>query len=674
MQATSRRAMTVDDLWAFRRPGHPAASADGSVIVFPVTTFDMEQNEGKTRLYRLNASGEPTPLTSAEVNASEPAISPDGKRLAYVRKAPGGEGQLALLALDGGESEVVTDFPMGVGDPRWFQDGKRIAFLGGVFTEALTPETARELQKTREKDPMKARVTEDRVYRFWDGWLTDGRVQHIFVIDLMTRVITDLIPDSKRWFDLMDPSGHYDIAPDGEEIAFSANRIEPPYHPTTNWDVFTVSTRGGAVQNLTQDNPADDVRPRYSPDGSTILYGMQRRNDFYADRVRLVAYDRKTRRHRVLTENWDRSASGWEFIPGKTDFWIAAEDEGRIGLFRAKLNEDTPQLGRRGGTYDGLCTLADGSVLVVKSSISSPPELCRIDAKEDKPLTKLNAELFAQLALGEVKDIHFRGSENRDIQAYVVLPPGFDASRKWPLIEMLHGGPHGITPDQFHFRWNLQLLAARGYVVVAPNFHGSTSWGQSFAECIQGGWGDRPYRDAMAAVDAVVREGYIDESRMAATGASYGGYLVTWIAGQTDRFACIVNHAGVGDTLAEYASDVTYGWGKDLGGEPWDGLEGIDRMNPIRLAKNFRTPMLISHGERDYRVPVDQGLQLYNILKAKGVPARLIVFPDENHWIMKPRNSRFWYGEVEQWLSRWLSPKKEAAESTQAAPVLNKTP
>ena len=266
-----------------------------------------------------------------------------------------------------------------------------------------------------------------------------------------------------------------------------------------------------------------------------------------------------------------------------------------------------------------------------------------------------------------------RGSENREIQAYLVLPPGFDPARKWPLIAMLHGGPHGITPDQFHFRWNLQLLAARGYVVIAPNFHGSTSWGQTFAECIQGGWGDRPYRDSMAAVDAVVREGYIDETRMAATGASYGGYLVTWIAGQTDRFACIINHAGVADTLAEYASDVTYGWGKDLGGEPWDGLEGIDRMNPIRFAKNFVTPMLITHGERDYRVPVDQGLQLYNVLKAKGVPARLIVFPDENHWIMKPRNARFWYGEVEAWLARWLSPKKTGAESTEATPVLNKT-
>jgi dipeptidyl aminopeptidase/acylaminoacyl peptidase len=665
--------MTVDDLWAFRRPGAPAASPDGSLIVFPVTTFDMEKNEGKTRLFRLSPGAEATPLTSAEVNATEPVMSPDGRRLAYVRKAPGGEGQLAILALDGGESEVMTDFPLGITDPHWFPDGKRIAFLAFVLVDAPTPEKTRELLKTREKEPMKARVTEDRVYRFWDGWLTDGRVPHLFVLDLATRACTDLIPDSKRFFDLMDPSGHYDIAPDGLEIAFSANAIEPPYHPVMNWDVFTVSTNGGPVQNITKDNPADDVRPRYSPDGTTILYGMQRRNDFYADRVRLVAYDRKTRRHRVLTETWDRSASAWEFIPGRNEFWVAAEDEGRTGLFRSALTDGVPALVRRGGTFDGIRPLADGGLLALKSTISSPPELYRVDASGERPLTKLNEELASQLAWGEVKDITFRGSENRDIQAYVIFPPGFDPSRKWPLIELLHGGPHGITADQFHFRWNLHLLAARGYVVVAPNFHGSTSWGQTFAECIQGGWGDRPYRDAMAAVDAVIREGYIDESRMAATGASYGGYLVTWIAGQTDRFACIVNHAGVGDTLAEYASDVTYGWGKDLGGEPWDGIEIVDKMNPIRFAKNFRTPMLITHGERDYRVPVDQGLELYNVLKAKGVPARLIVFPDENHWIMKPRNSRFWYGEVEAWLSRWLSPKKTGAESTEPASVLNRT-
>ncbi|HET9234446.1 MAG TPA: S9 family peptidase, partial [Candidatus Eisenbacteria bacterium] len=633
---------------------------------------DMEKNEGKTRLHRMTSRVEVSPLTSTDVNATEPVLSPDGMRVAYIRKTPGGEGQLALLALDGGESEVLTDFPLGITDPRWFPDGKRIAFLGWVLGDAPTPEKTRELLAAREKDPVKARVTEDRLYRFWDGWLTEGRVLHIFVIDIATRAVTDLIPDSRRWFDLMDPAGQYDISPDGTEIAFSANASLPPHHPHVNWDVFTVSTKGGKVKNLTEGNPADDVRPRYSPDGSTILYGMQRRNDFYADRVRLVAYDRKSGRHRVLTEAWDRSASAWEFIPGRSEYWLAAEDEGRIGLFRGALDETAPQLVRRGGTYDGIRALADASVLAVRSAIASPPELVRVDETGERVLTHLNDELASRIAWGDVKEIRFRGSDDRDIQAYVVYPPGFDPSRKWPLIEMLHGGPHGITPDQFHFRWNLELLAAPGYVVLAPNFHGSTSWGQSFAECIQGGWGDKPYGDAMAAVDAILQEGYIDEARMAATGASYGGYLVAWIAGQTDRFACIVNHAGVADLLAEYASDVTYGWGKDLGGEPWDGLERIDRMNPIRFAHAMKTPMLITHGERDFRVPVDQGYELYNVLKAKGVPARLVVFPDENHWVMKPQNSRFWYGEVTAWLERWLSSGPTRPESKAIAEVLNR--
>jgi dipeptidyl aminopeptidase/acylaminoacyl peptidase len=229
---------------------------------------------------------------------------------------------------------------------------------------------------------------------------------------------------------------------------------------------------------------------------------------------------------------------------------------------------------------------------------------------------------------------------------------------------VLHGGPHGIIGDQFHYRWNLQLLAAPGYVVLAPNFHGSTSWGQDFAASIHGGWGDRPLTDAMAAVDALLERGYVDPDRMAAVGASYGGYLVSWVAGHTDRFACIVNHAGVSDTLAQFGSDVTFGRERAMGGSPWDGLDAIDRMNPLRFAEGFTTPMFISHGEQDYRVPVNQGVALYNVLKAKGVPARLVYFPDENHWVLKPQNSRLWYQEVQAWLARWFeegAPAKPAS-------------
>jgi dipeptidyl aminopeptidase/acylaminoacyl peptidase len=237
---------------------------------------------------------------------------------------------------------------------------------------------------------------------------------------------------------------------------------------------------------------------------------------------------------------------------------------------------------------------------------------------------------------------------------FVVLPPGYEPGKKYPLVQVIHGGPHGISADAFHWRWNAQLFASPGYVAALVNFQGSTSWGQDFARRIQGRWGDQPFADVMIATDALVASGLVDEKRMAAAGGSYGGYLAAWIEGHTDRFRCIVNHAGVYDTLAQWASDVTQGRGVSLGGVPWDGLEAIDRYNPARFAAGFTTPMLVIHGERDFRVPVAQGLECYGVLKDKGVPARLVYFPDENHWILKPRNSLLWYREVQEWLSRWL--------------------
>ncbi len=261
---------------------------------------------------------------------------------------------------------------------------------------------------------------------------------------------------------------------------------------------------------------------------------------------------------------------------------------------------------------------------------------------------------MARVALGEVREMTFEGAQGAEVQMYVVLPPGHERGRRYPLLQVIHGGPHGISGDGFHFRWNAQAFAAPGYVVAEVNFQGSTSWGQDFAQRIQGAWAERPFEDIMRATDLLVAEGLADEARMAAAGGSYGGYMAAWICGHTDRFKCIVNHAGVFDTMSEYGCDVTQGRAVAFGGEPWDGLEAIDRTNPARYASGFKTPMLVAHGHRDYRVPADQGLECYGILKAKGVPARLLYYPDENHWVLKPQNSLLWYREVLGWLARWL--------------------
>ena len=655
----SKRRLTAEDLWKIARVGAPVPALDGRVVV-PVTTYDLEANKGKARLWLVpEEGGNPRPLTSEEHASSDPAVSPAGRRISFLRARGEEKPQLHVMPLDGGEAERLTDLPLGVLDPRWFPDGKRIAFVTMLLQDAPTPEGTKELLEKRAKDPVKVQITEDRVYRYWDHWLLEGERPHLFVLDLETRRLTDLTPAGTGWLDLMDPAGQYDIAPDGSEIAFSANASLPP-HQLLRWAIYTVPTSGrGQVQCLTPEGTppqsADSWRPRYSPDGKCIYYGMQRDPYFYADKVRIVRYDRTAKTHTVLTEDWDRSPAAWEVAPDGT-LILEAEDRGRVLLFSLGASGGTPKRLIEEGTVSGLRIGRNGRVYFTVQTLSAPAEAasCRLDGKDFRKLTHFNDALLSEVALGEVREMEFAGADGNRVQMFVVLPPGFDPAKKWPLVHVIHGGPHGIAGDNFHFRWNPQAFAAPGYVVACVNFHGSTSWGQDFAACIQGGHGDKPYTDIMRATDILLEAAFIDEKRMAATGGSYGGYLVCWIAGQTDRFACLVNHAGVFDLLAEYGSDITQGRHQSYGGEPWDRLEAIDRWNPARFARGFTTPMLVIHGERDYRVPHNQALAVYNIYKAKGVDARLVFFPDENHWVLKPRNSLVWNREVHAWLGRYL--------------------
>jgi len=694
------RTLTVEDLWALPRVGAPAPSPDGTRVVVPVTTYSMETDEGTTRLWLIpsgakgaGVGGAKDParaLTTADASSGQPSWSPDGARLVFVRK-PGGakadgtrktgpvhvdQPQLYILPLDGGEPERLTDLPLGAADPRWFPDGKRIAFLTSVFADAPTLEQTAKRAKERQEDRVKVCVTEDRIYRYWDRWLTDGKFHHLFILDLETREMVDLIPGSRRWFDLDDPTGQYRIAPDGREIAFSACRTEPPYDPAL-WGVFTVEvparihadSKPGKLAALTDDYPADAIRPVYSPDGRWIVFGMQREYDFYADKVRLVAYERKTRKHSVLTEDWRLSAMNWTFGEDSRVIYFAAEVEGRIGLYTLDLHAavESPRAAPpreiiRGGSFTAP-QVAQGRIFATRSSLREPPEVvaCDLGGKGLRAVTAFTRPLMKGILLSEVEEATFKGADDEPVQMFLLYPPGERVgdrarrtAKRWPLVHMMHGGPHATFPDDWHFRWNAQAHAAPGYLVALVNFHGSTGWGQEFTASILGRWGDQPYRDIMAATDYLIERGLVDPARMAATGGSYGGYLASWIASQTDRFACIINHAGVSDFQGQYASDVTQGRRRSLGGEPWENLAGMDRFNPMRYASGFRSPMLVIHGEKDYRVPAAQGIGIYNVYKAMRLPARLVYFPDENHWVLKPQDSRYWYGEVLSWLKRWL--------------------
>ncbi len=647
------RPMTAEDLWAIPRVGAPVCAPDGSALVVPVTRYDLERNDGRGQLWWVPLDGSPRrALTAPEHASQDPALSPDGRTLAFVRKVDG-KGQLHAMPLDGGEARALTDLPLGCFDPTWLPDGSGIVCVAPVLAGQPGPTATREELQRRERDPVKVHATEARVYRYWDVWLTGDEVPHLFLVDPAGDSLRDLTPDSRGWFDWIDPRGRYAIAPDGTEVVFESYRLEPG--GLLRAALFAAPLAGGPLRCLTPDHPANDLRPRYTPDGRAIVYGMQEDPHFYADRVRLMRYDRERDTHRAWLGDWDRSPDAWEVLPDGS-LALLAEDAARVSLFRWR-GEGTPACAVRGGSLSGLVPLPDGRIAFTLQTLAAPAEVyvTAHDGAPPRRLTDFTAEATAAFATGEVHEAWFAGAGGARVQMFVLQPPAAALSPPPPLVHVMHGGPHGVSADAFHPRWNAQLFAAPGYVAALVNFQGSTSWGQDFARRILGGWGERPFEDVMRATDALVDTGLVDPARMAVVGGSYGGYLASWIASHSDRFRCAVNHAGVYDTLAQYASDVTQGRDLAFGGEPWEGLERIDAFNPARAARGAATPMLVLHGERDFRVPLAQGLECYGVLRAKGVPARLVVFPDENHWVLKPRNSVRWYAEVHAWLRRWLT-------------------
>lgn len=674
------RSFTAEDLWAIPRVTAVVPSPDGSCLAIAVTSYDMDENLGRSRLYLLAPSGgQPRPLTAAGFDSSQPAFSPDGRRLAFVRKRKrrrqNGDDeqhedkpQLMVMPTDGGEASRWTDMPLGVTDPRWLADGSGIVFLAELLAGHLTPEATRAELERRRKDPVKAHVTEDRVYRFWDRFLTTGHIPHLFVVDGESQPPRDLIPESTRWLGLMELEGSYDVAPGGDEVAYTVVFPDGP-DERLRTAVNVVPIAGGAPVPLTVDHANKAMRPRYSRDGASIVYGMNVDPMFYADRTRLMRYDRSRRKHEDLLVDWDRSPQNWEPLADGS-LALRAEDDGRVGAYHLPIDAGEPRPVVTGGSVSSLRPAADGWWYFTHQTLASPAEVHR--ARPDRAEAPERLSFFTgpatdRFATGEVRDLSFTGAGDERVQMFVVLPPGHEPGRRYPLVHLIHGGPHGITADGFHPRWNAQLLAAPGYVVAAVNYQGSTSRGQDFAQRIQGAWGERPAADVLAATDLLVAEGLVDADEMAVAGGSYGGYLVSWLTCLTDRFRCGVTHAGAVDLLSMYATDVTYARGRSFGGEPWTDLAAIDRFNPARNTAKMSTPMLVIHGEKDFRVPVTQGLMCYNLLKGKGVPARLVYFPDENHWVLKPQNSRFWYREVHAWLARFLAGDETEASSADAS-------
>lgn len=668
-ETAARKRLSAADLWAIPRVGTPVPAPDGSFFVVGVTTYAADGDEAKERLYLVPTAGEriPRPLTAPDASSSQPAVSPDGKRLAFVRKpAAGGPPQLHVMPLDGGEARRLTDLPLGASDPRWLPDGRALVVLSTLYRGALDVDATRKLHEERSKAEARPHVTEDRVFRFWDRWLTDGEVHHLFLVDAETGKARDLTPTSERWFDLMDPDGEFDVAPDGREVAFAANASPPPYTQLRG-AIFTVDVDddgpgGGpaAPVCLTPGNPAEDRHPRYSPDGRWLVYGRKRDPSNYADRVRIARIDRTTGEDVALTEGWDASPSTWEFV-GPDTLLLEVEEHGRTCFYTLSVSEGgTPERVARDGTLHGARAAADGFVYAQHHGLTHPPEIVRLPAGGGpiERLTRFTAEALAGVELGHFEELTIEGAGGEPVHMFVLLPPGHRSGVPYPLAQVVHGGPYGMVGDLWSWRWNAQVFAAPGYVVSLVNFHGSSGYGERFADSVLGDWGGKPAQDILLATDALVARGLADPERLALAGGSYGGYMACWLPTQTDRFACTVVHAPVWDTLTMCGGDITQGIERELGAEPWDlprAREPIDRWNPAAHTAAYRTPTIVLHGEKDFRCPVQQGLELYGLLKSKGVPARLVHYPDENHWILKRRNSIHWYGEVLGWIARHLA-------------------
>ncbi|MGB9664582.1 MAG: S9 family peptidase [Ignavibacteria bacterium] len=654
----NKRTFTPDDLWGIKRLSNLTISPDGNFGCFVLTEYNIKENKGNSDLWLIDLKTYKTKRLTTNLNSdNSPIWHPDSRKIAFISKRDGDYPQLYEIAIDGGEAQLLYEMPIGISNPKYSSDGKKIFFVSKILPEFENDfEGLKKELKARKEKKVSAKVTENRLYRYWDSWLTDGYVSRLYVLDIEKRELKDLTKGSTKIFNL-DGGISYSISPDGNWVSFAANNTEPPYD-SLNSDIYIMNVnKPEEIRNITQFNFEDDSAPYFSKDGKYLFFGSQFDPDFSADNVRLMAYDIEKGTTKNLTEKYDYSFFGFTQGDDLNKVYLLAEDRAKISLFEYDLSKNKLERIFTGGSINSL-NIKNQKAYFLKSTISEPHEIFEFDLKKRtlKKISSFNDELISQIKFGMVEEHYFTGADGDSVQLYLVYPPYFDPDKKYPLVHMIHGGPHGTFGDDFHYRWNAQLFASPGYVIALVNFHGSTSFGKEFGKSIVGAHGDKPFTDLMLATDYLIKKfDFIDSTRMAAAGGSYGGYLVNWIAGHTNRFKALISHAGVYNLMGQFASDLTYERVKNYDGAPWEGkYENINRWSPAFFAHNFQTPMLIIHGEKDYRVVVTQGLEIYGVLKGKGVPARLVYFPDENHWILQPQNSIYWYKEVLDWLKRYL--------------------
>jgi len=657
--AQTKRAMTIDDLITAVRIGDPQISPDGKQVVFARTTTELATGRRNTDIWTVPADGsaQPKELIGGEKTENTPRFTPDGKRLAFISTRDGAP-QVYIADADGRGVKQVTKISAGVQTPLVVSpDGRKVAFVSDVFPQCKDEDCNKRTRETIEKDPAKLRVLTGLPFRHWDEWRTNLR-HHIFVADIESGETRDLTPG-----DFDSPPHFYEdnaiaFSPDSRAIAFVSNREGRDREMmSTNQDVWTVPVTGGEPKRITT-NPAADNQPIFSPDGTLHAIHSQRRAGFESDRWYIDLYDQSTGMKRTLFESPDLSVDEAIFAPNSRSIFFTAAEKGLANLYMVPVSGGTPKLISKGGSISQIHA-GPGFILFSKSTLLSPAELFRVafDGSAEKQLTHENAVWLNQTAMTRPESLTVTGAAGASIQYWLLKPPNFDPSKKYPTVFLLHGGPQGDWADAWSYRWNPALWAAQGWVIAAPNPRGSFGFGQKFVDEISQDWCGKVMVDLNAVFDAVTKLPFVDPQQTAVAGASYGGYAVDWLIGHTDRFKTAVTHDGVFnlETMSLESEELWFtDW--ESGGPPWSApaRRHFARCSPHLSADKIKTPTLVITNEQDFRVPVDQGLQLFTALRRNGVVSQALVFTDEGHWVLGAMDSKRWHESVFGWIKRYL--------------------
>ncbi len=660
--AQTKRPITFEDLMKIQRVSDPQVSPDGQWIAYVLTAVDLEANKKPTHIWLMPAGGgEARQLTRGEGSDTRPRWSQNGQSIAFI-STRGGKSQVWIIPATGGEAHPLTSISTEAGGVVWARNGDTLLFTSQVYPECSDDDCNRKRLEEAEKSKVKARIIDELLFRHWDTW-RDGKYTHLFSVSANGGTPRDLTPgayDAPTFF-LGAPDG-YAASPDGKEVCYTSNRSTPATSVawTTNNHLYLVPSSGGEPKDITPGVHGSDASPQYSPDGRYIAFSSQERNGYESDLFQLKVYDRQTGETKLLTPNFDQWVASFAWAPDSDTIFFDAPEHAEQPVFRTAVSKPVVEKVTN-GFNDELQVSRDGKWLILTSStLVRPAEIYRVStagSEQTLALTHINEALVDELDMSPAEPVTTKGARGADIQSLLVKPPAFDANKKYAALVLIHGGPQSAWDDAWGYRWNAQMFAAHGYVVMMTNYRGSTGYGQKFVESISGDWGGKPYEDLMKATDYLASLPYVDKSRMGAAGASAGGYYIDWIAGHTDRFKALVSHDGVYDDISMYGETEEVWFDEwERQGPPWKVPQVYEKNSPSRFAQNFKTPTLVVEGGLDFRVPDGQAFQMFTALQRQGVPSRLLYFPDEGHWVLKPLNSQLWYKTVLAWLDNYVKP------------------